>query len=801
MKVVDPLPEDIKTIKNTVTVTDPLDPTDPEEPEVVIPATHSDLSAAKAVVDASGNGFVEAGEKLTYTIAVTNNGDADAEEVIVKDDLTEAPDLDPSTVTNLKVDGVANSGNILTGIKIDVPKGTTVNVTFEVNAKSPIDADTDEIVNQAVITDPTEPETPLEPETEIPVARPDISAVKSVTDTMPAPSGDGLVEPGEKIIYTIAVKNNGNADAKGVTVKDDLTEAPELDPTSVTNLKVDGVANSGNILTGITIDVPKGATVNVTFEVNVKETITTDKVKNTATVTDPSDPTDPEKPTVTIPVGETDITAVKTVKDASGNNVAEAGEVLSYTIEVKNHGDMVANDVVVKDNLPAGLDPASVTNVKVDGALVPPPVDITTGITVDVPAKTNGVVGKTTVTFDVKVVDPLPEGMAGIKNTATITDPLDPTDPEEPEVTIPVIPITRPAGESDITATKKVTDASKDEVAQAGEVLSYTIEVKNEGDADAAGVVVKDDLTQSPGLDPATVTSLKVDGVPATGNILTGITIDVPAGKTVKVTFDVKVKDPLPTGLTTIKNVANVTDPTDPVDPTDPTDPEVVIPIDTTDISAIKTVADASGDSIVQDGELLTYSIVVKNAGDAVANNVIVKDDLEEATGLEPSTVTNTKVDGAATEESILTGISVDVPANGQVTVTFDVKAKAAIPTDVTDIKNVAMVTDPRDPSHPDKPEVTIPTAKPDITAVKTVEDASGNGFAEAGEILSYKIVVKNGGDTDAKGIVVKDDLSSSQGLDPSTVANIKIDGVSNNQKHCDRHRSIRSKQTIRTRS
>ncbi len=527
-----------------------------------------------------------------------------------------------------------------------------------------------------------------------------ITATKSVTDA----SGNQKVENGEKLSYTIIVKNEGSIEAKDVSVKDPLTEAG-LNASSVANLSVDGVPNSGDITTAINVNVPAMDEVEIKFDVNALSSLSgISQIKNIVTITDPADQQHPIYPEATINVDQTvdnnDITAEKTVEDATNNNMAEPGEKLVYSIVVKNSSAVVKN-VQVKDELAdaTGLDATTATGLVVDN--VATAGDITTGIVVSVPAN-----GEVEIKFEVNVNNPLPANVTSITNTATVTDQSNPDHPAMPSV---IISVDHEINHNDITARKSVTDESGNNMAESGEQLNYSITVNNSGER-AKDILVKDDLIEAVGVDVSTVTGVQINGVANNGDIKTGITVNVPANGEVRITFAVSVLNSLPTDIKLITNVATVTDLED-LD--HPDKPAVTIEVAEPDngkptLSATKTVHDATGDGYVEGGEQLSYSIVIKNTGNGVASNVTVIDAISTMTGLDASTIANLQLDGKPVDGNIQTGLQVVVPAGGEVVITFDVKATPTFPSEMTKITNIAAITDSSIPSEALKPAAEI---------------------------------------------------------------------------------------------
>ena len=232
------------------------------------------------------------------------------------------------------------------GIEVNVPaklgeKAGTTTVTFQVTVNS---GATGTISNKAYVNDnPTE-------EVETPV----ITANKQASETR--------VEVGDTITYTITLRNNSNVDGK-VTVKDSNPENTTFVEGSIAiNDVKDSTKTLENLTNGIEIEVPAKGTATVSFDVTVNEgtTVGTD-IKNTASVNDV--PTNETTTTVVEPTLEISKSAA-TILDTDDNGIeipgqskdeAEIGDIIVYTITVKNTSDLEA-DVNVTDTLPTEVD-------------------------------------------------------------------------------------------------------------------------------------------------------------------------------------------------------------------------------------------------------------------------------------------------------------------------------------------------------------------------------------------------------------------------------------------------------------
>ena len=255
------------------------------------------------------------GDTLTYTIKLTNNGNADGT-VTVTDEIPAGTTLVEKSITN---NGVESNGTI-TWTDVEVKAGDTVEVSFKVTINS--DTKTS-VTNKAVIdgNKPTE-------EVETKVAN--ITGVKSV-DKSTAKVGDTLT-------YTIKLTNSGNGDGK-VTVTDEIPTGTTLVADSIT---ANGSYNEENkTITWTDVKVEAGKTAEVSFKVTINNDTKT-SVTNKAVI-------DGNKPTEEVETKVANITGTKTVDKTE----TKVGDTLTYTITLTNSGN-ADGMVTVTDEIPTG---------------------------------------------------------------------------------------------------------------------------------------------------------------------------------------------------------------------------------------------------------------------------------------------------------------------------------------------------------------------------------------------------------------------------------------------------------------
>jgi len=163
---------------------------------------------------------------------------------------------------------------------------------------------------------------------------------------------------------------------------------------------------------------------------------------------------------------------------------------------------------------------------------------------------------------------------------------------------------------------------------------------------------------------------------------------------------------------------------------------------------SVKTVLEGTPDGVVLAGESITYVITVRNAGPNSATGVLLTDPIPGMTSYTAGTLS---LNGTALTDAIdgdpgsVTGgvVSVNIGtllAGATATVRFTVVISGAA-TAGTVITNTATLTAANAPTQTKSATVTV-GGGPLADTFKTVTDASGDGVASAGEVLTWEVVV-----------------------------------------------------------
>ena len=733
--------EDYGVLVNRVTVGDKTSLVDIAVPEIIPDKTAN-------VTDANF------GDNVTYTVTVTNDGDVDASQVVIVDQLG----------NGLKYVSSSDGGvwdektNTVTWI-VDLAAGETktLNVVATVVGYG-------NVTNYLAVGNKT---------SKINVNVPEITPNKTVDNKNP--------NFGDNVTYTIVVSNDGAADAKNVVVKDIL--APGFKFIE---------ANYGGVYDELTRTVTWIVDINAKNHVDLTVKV---KVEDYGVLTN--------NVTVGNKTSSVNITVPEIIPDKTASiDNPNFGDEITYTVNVTNAGKVNANNVVVHDVLGEGLELISADGGVYDDKTrtITWTVNLNSGETKSfkVVAKVIGygnvtnslVVGNKTSTVDVDVpeiipskdadnkypnfgdsidytitvnnigkadakhvvvVDRLDKGLKyvssshnGVYDAATHTvtwvvdigagSSLDLTvtaSAEEYGVLTNIVSVGDKSASVDVNVPEIIPNKTADiENPNFGDNVTYTVTVTNGGNVDAKAVVVRDVL----GKDLKFVSATGTYTFDEATNTITW-TVDVDAGKTE--TFTV---------VATVINYGNVTNSL--VVGNKTFNKNVTVP----EITPDKTVDNENPNF----GDNLTYTVTVKNEGNGNATDVIIVDTLGK--GLE-------YVSSTGNYDNKTNTITWKVNLASGETKTFTVVAKIVGYTDVTNEVTVGNKT------------AAVTVNIPEIIPAKDVNNTTPN----FGDKVEYTITVNNNDNKDAKQVVIVDTLGKG----------LKFINASHNGKYDESTRTI----------
>lgn len=176
--------------------------------------------------------------------------------------------------------------------------------------------------------------------------------------------------------------------------------------------------------------------------------------------------------------------------------------------------------------------------------------------------------------------------------------------------------------------------------------------------------------------------------------------------------------------------------------------------------TSTKTWIDSNGGAVIS-GDTLRYTITLNESNNMAAERVRVLDDMPALVGnvsivsIPPGAIDNSSTTGGANGTGFVDVSNINVPANGAVSIVFDVTT-ATVMTN-SNLDNSATITNPSGSANP---TVNAPTAvitpNPQLQVVKTRDIATGS----PGDIVTYTITVTNNGGGQATNVLLTDDMS-----------------------------------------
>jgi uncharacterized repeat protein (TIGR01451 family) len=474
-----------------------------------------------------------------------------------------------------------------------------------------------------------------------------------------------------------------------------------------------------------------------------------------------------------VTVVKPNIVAEKTVDKTQ----AVPGDVLHYTITIKNDGKGDATGVSLTDNLSSILAHASYGNdadassgtVGFSSPNLTWTGDIAAGATV-------------TITFSATLNSVFPSGLTHVLNAIVVTGrgsncpDLQAADPKcKTDTTVPAAPTLN--AEKTVKVHNSNQSFSHSNTANPGDTLDFNIHVANTGNADANNQTVKDVLSAELVANSnafSTATCSPACTYDAGTRTITWTNVDIAAGGSVDLTFSVTLKATFPAGQTSLGNTVVLTGSNCGAGSDDAKCDTTTI-VTAAPILNLEKEVSVNGGAFshggqANPGDTLTYRITIANTGNAAATGESVTDNLTNvlahATWL-GNTVASSGSAGFSDPNLTWSGIS--IAAGGTATLTFQVKLASVFPDGTTHLPNVAVEANsqncPAQSTSADCKTDTTVDAAPILSYLKQVSTSvdgpwSSSNTANPGDTLFYDITVSNSGNADAVNQTVKDVMS-----------------------------------------
>ena len=408
---------------------------------------------------------------------------------------------------------------------------------------------------------------------------------------------DASVEVGETVTFTLTVSNEGPATSTAVTLTDPLPAG--LGFVSVASDS--GVCGEASGV--VTCNFGQLAVGEMASSTIVAIAVNAGEVTNTATVfgaqNDPN--VGDNSDSATVEIG--DVFADLSIEKAASNDEVSIGDIVVFTLQVRNNGPATSTNVVITDSLPSNLD--FLAAVSTTGSC-----DETGNVvTCELGDLGNG---EGAVVF----IDAEATAAGEAVNVSSVEgDELDP-DESDNTASATVLVIAPEPLESDLSIEKA---ASNDEVS-IGDIVVFTLQVRNNGPATSTNVVITDSLPSNLDFLAAVSTTGSCD---ETGNVVTCELGDLGNGEGAVVFIDAEA-----TAAGEAVNVASVAgDELDPEESDNTASATVLVnapaPLES-DLSITKTASD----NHVLAGEHVVFTIQVLNMGLGTSTDVVVTDAL-----------------------------------------------------------------------------------------------------------------------------------------------------------------------------
>ena len=619
---------------------------------------------------------------------------------------------------------------------------------------------------------------------------------------------DGKNGIGDTIEYTITVENTGNTDLTGLSFVDTfkdldgdiivLSSGPIYDDSSISST-LSSTLEVGEIKTYLATFIINQQAVNAG---GVSNSITftassPGKSNNVFDVSDDNLPSDADDdgdstndPTITLTDPNPAMEVIKTafVND-NGDGLTGAGDIVRYSIEVTNTGDITLDNVNIQTetltdgngtllSLSSGPDYWQPQTVEVGETVV-----FTALYVISQEAASSGFISNTAT-----AVGSIPGNFNGIKDVSDNGTPTSDDDDEDPDNDPTVVLMDAPPVSSiEVTKEASVIDNDVDNTNSLGDTINYTITVVNTGNTDLRDIVLDDVISDLNG-DPLTLSSQPIfdnaslgsnegilrQGETATYNasfIITQQAID--AGG---VSNTVTVIASSPGKTNDIFDISDDGDDRDGNTQNDPTITRIATtppPSSSIVLTKAASISDTNSDGIIGLDDTITYTLVATNTGNDDLSGVSITDVLSDLAGNTLTLTTQPTFISASlgsTEGSLQVGEQATYRATFIVdnqamnaggvsnTATVTAQGTSSIVTDTSD--------DPSTSTPNDATVTTLSTTSSSIVLTKaaSISDTNSDGIIGLDDTITYTLVATNTGNDDLSGVSITDVLSDLAG-------------------------------------
>ncbi|MFD8086385.1 hypothetical protein ACFV4F_32345 [Kitasatospora sp. NPDC059722] len=708
------------TPTNSVTVTGGPDPSASSHTAVASPTSSPSPQASLTVAKVLLTDPVVPGQQIQWRVSVTNNGPSRARNVVVTDQVPAGV----SGASMMASDGTVCpiSGGVATCPAVEIPAGQTstwtLSGTLDANA-------TTTPTNTAVVTGGPDPSATAHTAVASPTASPSPQANLTVSKVLLT----NPVVPGQQVQWRVSVTNSGPSRARNVVVTDQV-------PAGVNNPSMtasDGTACpiAKGLATCPAVEIPAGQTVAWTLTGTLASDATATPT-NSVTVTGGPDPSASSHTAVASPSNSPSLQANLTVAKVLVTNPVVPGRQIQWRVSVTNNGPSRARNVVVTDQVPSGVNDASM-HADADGANCPIAGGTATCPAVEIPA------GQTvTWTLTGTLAS---DATTTPANSVTVTGGPDPTASTHTAVA-------SPSGSPSQQASLTVSKVLLTDPVVPGQQIQWRVSVTNNGPSRARNVVVSDRVLS--GVDNASMTASDGSTCPISGDVATCPAVEIPVGQTSTWTLSGTLDA---NATTTPSNTAVVTGGPD---PSTTAHTAVASPTSSPMARASLTVSKVLVTDPVVPGQQVQWRVSVTNNGPSRARNVVVTDQVPA--GVNSASMAASDGTDCPIAHGLATCPAVEIPVGQTLTWTL---SGTLDPNATVTPTNTVMVTGGPDPTASTHTAVASPRSSPSPQANLTVSKALVTNPVVPGQEIQWRVSVTNNGPSRARNVVVTDQVPS----------------------------------------
>ena len=813
-------------IENTVTVTgsslgntddvtdqsddgDDTDGNTTNDPTVVSIAPLGSIEVTKTYsITDDGDGSNGAGDTINYTITIENTGNITINTLSLVDTLTNGNGnalsltTGPSFASNS--DGSAQ-GTIVAGetstysatyliTQQDVNSGS-VNNSVTVTGSSP--GNSNDVSDISDNGDDTDGNTTNDPTV---VSFNTNRSIEATKTAYTIDNGDGSVNAGDTIVYTITINNTGSTQLSSITLIDTLKDGNN----NVLQLSSGPlfVSSSQGSLEGL-LSPSESATYSATYLITNSDA-GTGKVINTVTVNasspgnnndvtdisddgDDSDGNTTDDPTVIeiISLPKIEVTKVASVTDLNNNGINDVGDRIDYIITVENKGNITVSGLSYVDILSDGSGRdliltsqptfGSASQGSAEGILAPSETaNYTASYIIGQRAADSGVIRNTIVFRG--------NSPGNVGNVFDVSDDGDDTDGNIADDPTEVFTVSNVGME--VTKTAEITDNGDNETG-AGDIITYTITIENKGNSTLSDLQIVDTLTDGNG----NVLNLSngpffsgssegsSEGILIQGETATYIAFYIIQDNDITSGQIINTAVASATGPNQQTRISDISDDGDDTDGNTTDDPTIVFLQEVPTIEVTKTAfIDNNNDDLIDTGDMISFEISVENTGNTILTNLVLEDTMTDGNGNALS-LSNGPYFTGSTRGSLEGDLKIGESAT--YIAFYAIEQGAA---DSGKIINTVMATadnidgsitvsdvsddgDDTDGNTQDDPTEVLISPNPLIDVTKTASiTIRDDGIAMEGDVIVFTIVVENIGNVKIEDLLIEDFMTNGDG-------------------------------------